>query len=72
MQSYSVPAGISAEIRRLSGVTKPGDTPVINMAMLYGLGSDPDPELLTGKQMLAVLDAAAEVDFKVMYGTLHA
>ena len=27
-------------------------------------------ELLTGKQMLAVLDAAAEVDFKVMYGTL--
>ena len=51
-------------------MTKPGDTPVINMAMLYGLGSDPDPELLTGKQMLAVLDAAAEVDFKVMYGTL--
>jgi hypothetical protein len=65
--SYSVPAGISAEIRRLSGVTKPGDTPIINMGEIYGLGSDPDPELFSVKQMLAVLDAAAEVGFKVMY-----
>ena len=64
--SYTVPQGISEEIRRLSGVTQPGDTPVINMGMLYGLGSDFDPDYLSPTIVLSVLDAAAASGFKVM------
>ena len=49
------------ELRRISAVVKLGDTPVINMGEIYGLGS------FSPTQQLAVLDAAAEVGFKVMY-----
>jgi hypothetical protein len=36
------------------------------MGMMYGLGSDFDPDFLSPKIVLSVLDAAAASGFKVM------